>query len=344
MCTKENLTVFNLGINTLLMLSAVTLTLMGILLVLNDDWDLAYEGTPTGWGAGLIMAALILTATACMAFYGTKKHNKCFLMLSVVCGLACCLIQYSVAQNIVVWLAPDVETTDMQGCVESEELAMWPSAECEALFASHDVLHLQYLWMAIYKESLENEARKQELVDIETSNYCCGIGPAEACDGPVVDAANFTLWGEEIAASPNPILTQVRRCSGRQPQVWYTESFYCQVPAGDLFGCPYMFSVSTSCLRDSNVRKGCLLALQEHVSGQVAPVASTIWVLLVFQALGIFAAFCLFLKRKAHDVLPPPDAFVDPRYLKYGRDRLKEPNRDGPATITDDDDVDFTAA
>lgn len=233
------------------------------------------------------------------------------------------------------------------------------SEYCDELFAAPDVVAVQHLWMFVYNASLDDEARKAELVRIETESYCCGLGPAEKCDGEVVNHPNFTLWGDEIRNAQIPIEAQLRRCSARQPQVWYTESFYCQVPAGDLFGCPYQFSVSTSCLRDSTIRKGCLRAMQEHVSSQVSPIISVIWTLVAMQVgckpahakaaarlttsalqvSGILAAFCLFLKRKAHDVLPPPDKFVDPRFAKYGRENLKEPNHSGPAEVKAVDDV-----
>ena len=37
-------------------------------------------------------------------------------------------------------------------------------------------------------------------------------------------------------------------------------------------------------------------------------------VLIFLQAFMLCGSFCLFLKRKEHDVLPPPEAFVDKRF------------------------------
>lgn len=190
---------------------------------------------------------------------------------------------------------------------------------------SPELLRMARLYMIVYTESIEQETRKQELVDVETSNYCCGLGPAEFCDGTIITGRNnFTIQGEEILTAANPIDKMLSRCSQRLPPVWYLESFYCRVQAGDFFGCPYMFPTSTACLRDNNVRKGCLLAFQQHIEGQVRPIADTTFALIVVQTAAAIGSCCLCLKRKSFDVLPPPKPFTDPKYLKYAK--TAEPN------------------
>lgn len=44
-------------------------------------------------------------------------------------------------------------------------------------------------------------------------------------------------------------------------------------------------------------------------------------------------SFCMCLKRKNHDVLPPPEAFVDKTYEKYRFD----PEEGNGAVDSDDD-------
>lgn len=92
----------------------------------DDDWAIAYQGTPSSWGGGLLFAAFVLTSSACTAFYGTKKHNKCFLIFSVFTGIGTVLVQYSVAQNIAIWLDPSYPIDDWQLCVESGDEGLYP--------------------------------------------------------------------------------------------------------------------------------------------------------------------------------------------------------------------------
>lgn len=51
------------------------------------------------------------------------------------------------------------------------------------------------------------------------------------------------------------------------------------------------------------------------------------------QVLVCVGSFCMCLKRKDHDVLPPPEAFVDKRYEKYRFDPEEPKVEPGAAAV-----------
>lgn len=113
---------------------------MGFVLVLRSDWDVAYDGVPSAWGGGLILAAILLTSTACIAFYGTKRHNKCFLALATLTAVLCVIIEFSVAQNMTILLELQHPDETIESCLRSEDDAAGTlygtdPALCDEVFA-----------------------------------------------------------------------------------------------------------------------------------------------------------------------------------------------------------------
>jgi len=137
MCTRDNLRVCLLGLNTLIMVrdsrakfvksfvaslcaqvSAIALVMMAFVLWFNDSFNTAYGSVVAGWGTGLFLAALILAAVGCTSFYGAAKHNKCMLLTSS--GLACLviLIQVVVAKHMEGFVQPAFPDALVDACVE----------------------------------------------------------------------------------------------------------------------------------------------------------------------------------------------------------------------------------
>lgn len=74
-----------------------------------------------------------------------------------------------------------------------------------------------------------------------------------------------------------------------------------------------MYSASTACVRDETIRSGCAKVYAAQIQGSISPIATIGLMLISLQVLVCVGSTCMCLKRKDHDVLPPPEAFVDKR-------------------------------
>ena len=103
---------------------------------------------------------------------------------------------------------------------------------------------------------------------------------------------------------------------GRGQDGWFAPQHHCKVETPPTFkaGCPYMYSVSTACMRDENVRGGCARYHAEGIRSGLLPIANIALFLMVFQVrwcVAWLAAAALFGVVEAHDTPLPMHACDD---------------------------------
>lgn len=324
MCSKDNLTVFLLGLNTLILVSAVVLMLMGLVLLLNSSFNIAYGGVVIGWGIGMLLSAILLAGVGCMSFYGAQHHNKCMLITAAGVAMLVIIMQLSVAVNIQRFTEPDFAIDVIDECLARPN-TKFDTDECQAYYKHISTVRLFRLWLTTYRTSIDDELVKQELVGIESDNLCCGFGPAEQCTPGVYKSEVQEISDTLLQDSEDPLGELFGICF-QDRTGWYTQQHHCKIPVAPNLnrGCPYVYSVSASCMR-AETRPACARIYAEQIRDAISPIASIALILMIFQGLVTIGSCCLCLKRKDHDVLPAPETFVDKAFEKYAIETTVEP-------------------
>lgn len=330
MCSKANIKVFLLGLNTLIMVSAVAMVLMFFVLLFNSQWTTAYGGVVYGWAVGMLLGGILLATVGCMSFYGAANHNKFMLVMASCVAMLVVMIQASVATNIQSVTEPAFPDALVDGCLKAGDDTLANTPECQEYFSHETTIRHFQAWLAFYQESQDDELVKQDLVAIESNNYCCGFGPAAQCTGEPTD--DVVVVTDAMVESETPFDYIKARCFS-EVAGWYAPQRHCkrETPPTLKRGCPYMYSASTACVRDETIRSGCAKVYAAQIQGSISPIATIGLMLISLQVLVCVGSTCMCLKRKDHDVLPPPEAFVDKRFEKYRFD-VEEPAIEAKAT------------
>jgi len=153
MCSKANIKVFLLGLNTLIMVrrgalssyvlalsrhnvvaaavvcqvSAVAMVLMFFVLLFNSQWTTAYGGVVYGWAVGMLLGGILLATVGCMSFYGAANHNKFMLVMASCVAMLVVMIQASVATNIQSVTEPAFPDALVDGCLKVQLTQGLPS-------------------------------------------------------------------------------------------------------------------------------------------------------------------------------------------------------------------------
>jgi hypothetical protein len=303
MCTIDNIKRAVVVVNSIKLIMALFVVIIGGIFAANDTIHKSYGIFFMGTGTGILFLGLFSAAVVYPLHYSIKRHNK-FVMI-------CCFFVDTLVLTQVIYLGKtcyDPTIPIYSGGLEADCLRHSPliytEEECLEYLNSDRTSGFRLAWAAIFNR-IGNPDYFQLLTSFEDENLCCGFGPPLVCrpddrpfpsDRPTDGVMGYMTDHRTVCGPIENYYRQQGNC---------LDYFNVEVLPPIVGGCIYDMGGGT-CLEDdlTDASKGCADVFEAYVKGLVKPFAVMLMGSSFTNLISMILACCMCWKRKETDTFP----------------------------------------